>query len=98
MFSTGSSKTHNDDDDIMTSHRIFSTFFYLLPPSPSGTLDVSCVQSQLGAATVLSPAYRSSSVLRLFLTRDRYMFAAILSPQPLTSAQLVQVYGTAGGE
>ncbi len=58
-FSTGSSETHNDDDDITTSHRIFSTFFYLLPPSPSGTLGVSCVQSQLGAATVLSPAYRS---------------------------------------
>ncbi|KAK0447566.1 hypothetical protein EV421DRAFT_1900940 [Armillaria borealis] len=53
------SETRNDDDDITTSHRIFSAFFYLLPPSPSGTLSVSCVQSQLGAATVLCPAYRS---------------------------------------
>ncbi len=53
------SETRNDDDDITTSHRMFSTFFYLLPPSPSGTLGVSCVQSQLGAAAVLSPAYRS---------------------------------------
>ncbi len=58
----------NDDDDITTSHCIFSTFFYLLPLSPSGTFGVSCIQSQLGAATVLSLLpIGLSSVLHLFL-------------------------------